>query len=117
MAALDELVSFERIYQLLQNNTFEEISEILQEEFPDARGLSVKSIKRFCQTHGIKKRGLVSDNELDELLKSAIQQVILARLCKVNCAVVCKCALNLSVCVGYYVGWTCFWTKDDEGSY
>lgn len=60
---------------------------------------------------------MVSDNELDELLKSAIQQVILARLCKDNCAVVCTCALNLLVCIGYYLGWTYFWMKDAEGSY
>jgi hypothetical protein len=78
MAALEELVSLERIILLLQSHTFEEVSQILQHDFPDIRGLSVKSLKRFCQRHGIKKRGLVSDNELDEIVASSVRQVFLA---------------------------------------
>ena len=56
----------EQISQLLESHTFEKISLILHDEYPDIRGLSVKSIKRFCQTYGIKKRRFLSEDELDE---------------------------------------------------
>ena len=52
---VEDLVMPEQISQLFESHTFEEISLILRDEYPDIRGLSVKSIKRFCQTYGIKK--------------------------------------------------------------
>ena len=48
---------------------------ILQAEFPNQRGLSVKSIKRFCQAHGIAKRNIVTDDELDQIVESSVRQV------------------------------------------
>ena len=41
------------------------------------RGLSVKSLKRYCHMHEIKRRQNVADNELDEVVKSAVEQVSL----------------------------------------
>ena len=80
MAALEELVIPEEISQLLESHMFEEISLILQDEYPDIRGLSVKNIKRFCQTYGIKKRGFVPDDELNEIVATSVQQVLCIRV-------------------------------------
>ena len=74
MAAIESLLDREIVRELVKNGhrTFEEISEILQEEFPNKRGLSVKSLKRYCHMHEIKRRQNVADNELDEVVKSAV---------------------------------------------
>ena len=56
----------EQISQLLDSHTFVKISLILHDECPDIRSLSVKSIKRFCQTYGIKKRRFLSEDELED---------------------------------------------------
>ena len=57
MAAIESLLDREIVRELVENGhrTFEEISEILQEEFPNKRGLSVKSLKRYCHMHEIKR--------------------------------------------------------------
>ena len=79
MAAIESLLDREVVRELVKNShrTFEEISEVLQAEFPNKRGLSVKSLKRYCHMHEIKRRQKVADNELDEVVKSAVEQVSL----------------------------------------
>ena len=75
MVALADILSVEAVRDLVQNHTLEEVSNILQTEFPNQRGLSVKSIKRFCQAHRIAKRNIVTDDELDQIAKSSVRQV------------------------------------------
>ena len=75
MAALADHVSVEAVRELVQNHTLDEVSDILQTEFPNQRSFSVKSIKRFCQAHGIAKRKLVTDDELDRIVESSVRQV------------------------------------------
>ena len=79
MAAIESLLDSEVVRELVENShrTFEEISEVLQAEFPNKRGLSVKSWKGYCHMHEIKRRQNVADNELDEVVKSAVEQVSL----------------------------------------
>ena len=57
MAAIESLLDREVVRELVENShrTFEEISEVLQAEFPNKRGLSVKSLKRYCHMHEIKR--------------------------------------------------------------
>ena len=49
MAAIESLLDREVVRELVKNShrTFKEISEVLQAEFPNKRGLSVKSLKRY----------------------------------------------------------------------
>ena len=76
MAALADILSVEAVRELVQNHTLKEVSNILQTEFPNQRGLSVKSIKRFCQAHGIAKRNIVTDGlKLDQIVESSVRQV------------------------------------------
>ena len=76
MAAIESLLDREVVSELVENShrTFKEISEVLQAEFPNKRGLSVKSLKRYYHMHEIKRRQNVADNELDEVVKSAVEQ-------------------------------------------
>ena len=69
MAALADILSVEAVRELVQNHTLKEVSNILQTEFPNQRGLSVKSIKRFCQAHGIAKKNIVTDDELNQIVE------------------------------------------------
>ena len=57
MAAIESLLDREVVHELVENShrTFEEISEVLQAEFPNKRGLSVKSLKRYCHMYEIKR--------------------------------------------------------------
>ena len=75
MAALADILSVEAVRELGQNHTLKEVSNILQTEFPNQRGLNVKSIKRFCQAQGIAKRNIVTDDELDQIVESSVRQV------------------------------------------
>ena len=77
MAALADILSVEAVRELVQNHTLKEVSNILQTEFPNQRGLSVKSIQRFCQAQGqgIAKRNTVTDDELDQIVESSVRQV------------------------------------------
>jgi hypothetical protein len=94
MAALADHVSVEAVRELVQNHTLDEVSDILQTEFPNQRGFSIKSIKRFCQAHGIAKRKLVTDDELDQIVESSVRQVnvctILISSCRFFYILVCQ---------------------------
>ena len=70
MAALADILSVEAARELVQNHTLKEVPNILQTEFPNQRG-----IKRFCQAHGIAKRNIVTDDELDQIVESSVRQV------------------------------------------
>ena len=80
MAALADILSVEAVRELVQNHTIKEVSNIFPTEFPNQRGLSVKSIKRFCQAQGIAKRNIVTDDELDQIVESSVRQVNLITL-------------------------------------
>ena len=75
MAALADISSVEAVRELVQNHTLKEVSNILQTEFPNQRGLTVKSKKRFCQAQGMAKRNIVTDDELDQIVESSVRQV------------------------------------------
>ena len=45
-------------------NTIRDLSDIFQERYPEQRGFTVRSIKRFCEEKEIRQRGLLSDKQL-----------------------------------------------------
>lgn len=77
MAAMENLVSELAVCELIENEkkTFEEVSEILQSIFPNERGFSIKSVKRFCKGHSISRRQQIKDDNLDGIVQSAIEHV------------------------------------------
>lgn len=75
MAELEELVGKEFISSYLSCNTTKDLSDLLQARHPGKRGFSVRSIERFCQENDIKRKGFVSNDSLDELVRGAVSQV------------------------------------------
>ena len=53
-----------------------DLSDLLKERYPKARGFSVRSIERFCVENGIRGKGFAPDEILDELVEEAVSQVM-----------------------------------------
>ena len=71
MAAL----RFVERFLIEENNSYEDLVKEIKNQFPGVRGCSLRSVKRFCSQHGIKKPVSVSDNTLDLVVRSAISEV------------------------------------------
>ena len=54
-----------------KGNTIEDLADVLQTTYPEQRGFSSRSIteKRFCREKGIKRRGIVSNVQLDDAVR------------------------------------------------
>ncbi|XP_028413701.1 uncharacterized protein LOC114536555 [Dendronephthya gigantea] len=75
MAALEEHEQFIRSFLSQKEKTLEDLSDALIAAYPEQRGFSVRSIKRFCKENGIRKRGIISDEHLDDAVKNAVSEV------------------------------------------
>lgn len=75
MAALEEFEDFVRQKVIIEKCTHKQVSDQLQQSFPGEKGFSVRSIERFCSEKGIKKLPDIDDQELDEVVSSAVLQV------------------------------------------
>ena len=65
-----------RIRQLVSSGTtYKRISELLQESNPGVGGLFERSVRRFCQRKGISYRSHLGDQEVDQVVQNAIQEV------------------------------------------
>lgn len=75
MAELRERVDEEYIRYLIleRNESHGDISRALRDIFPDVRGLSRRSIRRYCSERGIRK--YISNDELLKLVGDQISQV------------------------------------------
>ena len=64
------------IRQLVSSGTtHKRISEQLQEANPGANGSSERSVRRFCQEKGISYRSYLDEQEVDQVVQGAIQEV------------------------------------------
>ena len=57
-----------------QGKTYKEISEELKENFPNKRGFSVRSVKRYCAAHNLSTR--VQTEFIKNEVVKAIEEVI-----------------------------------------
>ena len=73
---LDEL--FVRWFLIEQKHTHEDLVVEIKNRYPNLKGCSVRSVKRFCDHHGIRKRMPVSDGALDTAVRAAVSEV---RMC------------------------------------
>jgi len=66
--------NIERIREYRQNNlTYQQISELFHENFPEVRrGFSVRSIRLVCTKHGLKK---TTDVEVDQIVRRCVNEV------------------------------------------
>ena len=58
-----------------KNLNYSEILEEIKSHFPDFKGCILRSLKRFCSQHGIKKQMSVSDEAIDVAVRSAVSEV------------------------------------------
>jgi len=56
-----------------QGKTYQQISDILKERYPGIRGLSLRSLKRFCASNGLSTRASQESIELN--VSSAVEEV------------------------------------------
>ena len=52
--------------------TIQWISEELQKQYPDRRGWSARSVRRFCQKENITR---TTENEIDEVVAQSVDEV------------------------------------------
>ena len=76
MAALEGLEDYVREKIEKEGMTHFQLSLRLRELYPGVRGLSVRSLERFCACKSIRKPSRPSTQQLDEAVCGAIAQVI-----------------------------------------
>ena len=77
MAALEDVLDrdFVRRFLVEQKHTYEELVSEIKARYPNLKGCSLRSVKRFCSHQGIRKRMPVSDGELDIAVRAAVSEV------------------------------------------
>ena len=77
MATLEDILEVDFVcgFLLEENNTYEDLVLAIENRHPNLRGCSLRSVKRYCSNHGIKKRKPVSNEEIDTAMRSAISEV------------------------------------------
>jgi hypothetical protein len=76
MAALEEHKGFMGEFLSKKGNTIEDLADVLQATYPEQRGFSSRSIKRFCKEKGIKRRGIVSNKQRNDAVRVAVSEVV-----------------------------------------
>ena len=87
MAALEELGLLPFIRKRIEEgSTYKVLCNELRSMFPGVRGVSVRSIKRFCAVHGLRSTSRLSNRALDVLVAFGVGTV-----CQSVHGVVCVC--------------------------
>ena len=68
-------VDFVRDLVVMQGKTHSQVSLLLQEAYPGKRGLSSRSVRRFCLKNGIHAQNRLSNEELEHYTKQVVARV------------------------------------------
>lgn len=52
-----------------------DISQILKRRYPCKKGLSERSVRRFCKEYGITNRSCIDNKSLDKLVHDTVKKV------------------------------------------
>lgn len=63
------------VHCLERGDSYESISQHLQQLYPGQRGTSVRSVRRFCTDRAIRRRSVLSEAELDQVIASRVTAV------------------------------------------
>ncbi len=55
--------------------THKQVTLFLKQMYPGQRGLSVRSVERFCSTNNIHKTSRIDDQSLDQIVSTATNMV------------------------------------------
>lgn len=75
MSRLQNLESYIRKRITEDGITHSELSEELQHTYADERGLSTRSLERFCSTKGIRKTSRLPQESVERAVEEAILRV------------------------------------------
>ena len=77
MPALDELALEELVKEKIENErwTYKKLSTHLQELYPGTKGISARSLRRFCSSRDIHRTSRLSEHEVDIVVSGAIAKV------------------------------------------
>ena len=77
MAGIDDmgLKAFIHYKIIEEGITFEDLSVLLKQLYPNYKGLSVRSLQRFCKQEDIHKTSRIEDAMLDDVVKESVEQV------------------------------------------
>lgn len=78
MSALESIVGmqdFVRTKIERERRTHREISEQLQAMYPGLRGCSTRSVRRFCNHHGIHGTSRLKEEQLDRVVSANVRKV------------------------------------------
>lgn len=75
--SLEKIVSETHIRHLVENDnkTHKQIGAWLNERFPGSRGISERSVRRYCAKHNINSRDSISTDALKQVVSSAVREV------------------------------------------
>ena len=74
MASLDFADAYIRD-RVLHNCTYTAIAVELQQRYPAVRGLSARSVRRYCNSNGISRSSRLSSSEVDDAVERAVSLV------------------------------------------
>ncbi len=73
---IDGVAAFIRKNIESEHKSHKDVSDELQRQYPGLKGLSSRSIRRFCCKHGIHATSRLSSDALSRVVRSAVSQVI-----------------------------------------
>ena len=63
-------------YKIIEEGlTYEELSILLKQLYPNCKGFSVRSLQRYCEYENIHRTSRINDVVLDEIVKESVAQV------------------------------------------
>ena len=71
----DVRVKYIKDLVVTQRKTHSEVSSLLKEAYPRRRGLSLRSVRRFCLKNGIHAHNRLSNDELEQCTKEVVNRV------------------------------------------
>lgn len=78
MDSIPGIVSIVSQWVVQERRTHSYVSEQLKHMYPATRGLSVRSVERFCSRHNIHASSRLTDADVDEAVKEAVAMVNLS---------------------------------------
>ena len=90
---------------ITQRKTDSEVSLLLKERFPDKKGFSSRSVRKFCFENGINLRNRLSNDELEQCTRDVVARVSISLLDLGACCSLFSSFfyLHFLVCIAVYM--------------
>lgn len=113
---MDNIEVGEIVSLIKDGKTYNQISETLQEMYPDVRGFSLNSVKRFCTKNNLSTR--MSEGVIKEAVKNAVNEVSICLIGDILDEVrPFFWRLHIShqyLGIVFILGWAYVWKENDE---